>query len=198
VTLVRYHERAAPVPPGWRVAGPAPGHHGRRFLILEEQAMHAPHVRDFIIRPTLRHLASDDMPWVASEAAVQLVLGTALAESRLVWLVQHGGGPALGLYQMEPATLEWLWLRYLPERQPEIYQRALALRSEALGRESEIVWNLAWATALCRARYLPVPEPLPEAGDLDALGDYWKRYYNTAAGAGTVAHFVEATRDVVA
>jgi len=197
VTLIRYHDRAAPIPLGWRAAGPAPGHHAARFLILEAQAMHPPHVRDEIIRPTLTHLAGDDAPWVASEAAVQLVLGTALAESRLTFLVQHDGGPARGIYQMEPDTRRWLTLEYLPHRRPQIAGRIRALKTEGTPPDQEIVWNFAWATALCRARYMTTANPLPEAGNLDALGDYWVRHYNRG-GAGTVAHFVDATRDVVA
>ena len=39
-----------------------------------------------------------------SHAAENLVVGTALAESGLKFLRQKGGGPALGLFQIEPST----------------------------------------------------------------------------------------------
>ncbi|MFT9325008.1 MAG: hypothetical protein ABF537_12850, partial [Acetobacter sp.] len=39
---------------------------------------------------------------LGGNAAVNLLTGTALVESGLVWLRQNGGGPALGLWQMEP------------------------------------------------------------------------------------------------
>ena len=58
-------------------------------------------VRDLrveVIRPALRAL---DL-W--SPAAEDLVLGTAAQESGLAYLRQIGGGPALGLWQIEPAT----------------------------------------------------------------------------------------------
>jgi len=145
-----------------------------------------------VIRPTLRGLADEDLPWLASSAAERLLLGTALAESHLIWLVQRGGGPARGVYQMEPPTLRWLWHDYLPTRWPDLYTRADMLRSRSLGLDQEIVVNLAWATALARTRYLPVQDPLPHANDIAGMAVYWKEHYNTPAGAGTVGHFERA------
>ena len=51
-----------------------------------------------VIRPALVKLR------LQSPAAEALLLGTAVVESGLSALVQAGGGPALGLYQIEPAT----------------------------------------------------------------------------------------------
>ena len=39
-------------------------------------------------------------------------LVTAIAESGLKWVHQFGGGPARGLYQIEPATLHEVVVRY--------------------------------------------------------------------------------------
>ena len=38
------------------------------------------------------------------------------------------------------------------------------------------------------------PGPPPPAGDIEALGHYWKRYYNTAEGAGNEAYFADLYR----
>jgi hypothetical protein len=38
MTELRYHERDKPVPDGWRVVGPVPGHHGLRYVLLERIA----------------------------------------------------------------------------------------------------------------------------------------------------------------
>jgi len=35
-----------------------------------------------------------------------------------------------------------------------------------------------------------IPEAIPKADDIKAQGQYWKTYYNTAAGKGTVEKFV--------
>ncbi|SMF86500.1 hypothetical protein SAMN05428998_1881, partial [Tistlia consotensis USBA 355] len=77
-------------------------------------------VRQFatwIVRPTLAYLA-DGLPGFASDAAVELLLGTAAQESGFRYLAQLGGGPALGPYQSEPATradVHDSYLRYRPD-----------------------------------------------------------------------------------
>ena len=58
-------------------------------------------------------------------------------------------------------------------------------------RVDQLVWNLAYATAMCRVHYLRVPRPLPDPGDIRAMGEYWKRHYNTPQGRGTADEFVE-------
>ena len=52
-----------------------------------------------------------------STAAEELVLGTAIVESSLIYISQHGAGPALGLWQVEPATHDDLYANYLSYRQ---------------------------------------------------------------------------------
>ena len=49
--------------------------------------------------------------------------------------------------------------------------------------------NLAAAIIHCRLKYWRVPKSLPQ----DTLGQaqYWKDYYNTAEGAGTVDKWLE-------
>jgi len=59
----------------------------------------ADHLRREIIAPALRHIGM----W--SGAAENLLLGTAAVESRMgTYLRQVGGGPALGIWQVEPVT----------------------------------------------------------------------------------------------
>ncbi|XQZ98796.1 hypothetical protein ACOZ4Y_02380 [Komagataeibacter rhaeticus] len=57
-----------------------------------------------------------DMIGLGGAAAINLLTGTALAESGLTYVQQNGGGPALGLWQMEPCTAR-RHLVYLPVRQ---------------------------------------------------------------------------------
>lgn len=55
--------------------------------------------------------------------------------------------------------------------------------------EKELITNLAYATAMARVFYRRVKEALPAADDLDGMGRYWKKYYNTPLGRGTVEEF---------
>ena len=53
---------------------------------------------------------------------------------------------------------------------------------------------MGYATTIARLIYWRVPRPLPAASDLEGLAAYWKAHYNTAAGRGTVEHFLKATQ----
>jgi len=137
-----------------------------------------------VIRPSLKRLG------LHSLAAELLLLGTAITESKLSALVQKGGGPALGVYQIEPATHTDIWRNYLAYR-PVVAARVLTLAAGGVGRSEQLVWNLAYATAIARLVYRRRPEPMPAAGDVPGLAAYWKAHFNTAAGRGTAAKFIE-------
>lgn len=138
-----------------------------------------------VIRPTLIILEGRDTSSVkwGGQAAEELMLGTALVESDLSYLRQLGG-PALGIYQMEPRTAKDILRNYVGYR---------GFLSEAIDiiaavwpiKSAQIQGNLFLATALTRIHYRRVPEPLPAQGDTAGQARYWKDYYNTEAGKGT-------------
>lgn len=158
--------------------------------------MDAKQLKVLVIGPTLKTIG------LYSEAADQLILGTIFQESRAKYLKQLGNGPALGVIQMEPNTYNDIWDNYLKYK-PELAAKITHLASVgSLGPDgrpdvNELVTNLAFAVGMCRVHYLRVKEKLPAADDVEALGRYWKQYYNTELGAGTVdefvAHFPELT-----
>ena len=141
-----------------------------------------------VIEPVLRdaHLHS--------ESAVNLILGTAAQESHMgTYFMQDGGGPAVGIFQMEPATHDDIWgnfLKYKPSTNH--YMVVLNALCSPYKHSADIMfWNLRYAALMCRMHYVRVSEQLPEADDYRAMGEYWKKHYNTVKGAGTVDEFVE-------
>lgn len=141
--------------------------------------------KNLILVPTLK--AVD----LYSESVVNLLLGTAIQESRLTYLKQKGGGPALGLFQIEPATLDDIYFRYLlREDKRELMGRVQKFTTAQSVRE-QVIGNIPFAVVIARIRYLMVPEALPAYDVLQALGEYWKRFYNTTAGKGEAHEFVE-------
>ena len=138
-------------------------------------------LRRLIIRPALEAIH------LHSEAAEELVLGTALQESALRYLQQLGNGPALGLWQMEPATHDDIHANFLKYK-PDIAGRvnSLAVVPSAM----TMTGNLWYAAAMCRIHYYRAPEALPEAGQLNAQAALWKKRYNTELGKGTAAEYV--------
>jgi hypothetical protein len=143
-----------------------------------------------IVRPTLAWL---DPLVPASEAAENLLVATAMVESGLAALRQRGGGPALGLYQIEPATHRDVHLSFLAFR-PELSARVTDLAAPAPALEVQLVSNLRYATAIARLVYWRAREKLPAADDPGGLARYWKVWFNTRLGAGTEAAFLEHYR----
>lgn len=148
--------------------------------------INVPHFISYVIRPTL------DVIGFGGRAAEELMLGTALQESRLTYLHQLGKGPAKGVFQMEPRTHDDIWANYLSYKN-DLAQKILTLSGSMEGlKPAELMCgNMFYAAAMCRVHYLRVPQALPEAGDLDGQAEYWKEYYNTFLGAGTVEEYIE-------
>ncbi len=128
---------------------------------------------DYVIKPTLDQLGLDQ------PGASFLLLGTALVESGLDRVRQIGGGPALGVYQMEPATHDDLWQNWLAPRRPELARGVERLVAQWPPGATQLMVNNAYATAMARCLYARRPEPLPAPLDLDAHALYWKTHFNT-------------------
>lgn len=125
-----------------------------------------------------------------SDDARELIMGTFAQESKFKYIRQIGGGPALGYGQMEPATFNDIvmsYLRYKPELMGKIMKSCGIVNLEPV----MLTDNKKLMVCMTRLHYLRVKEPLPSYRDVWAMGEYWKQYYNTPAGKGTVKEFVE-------
>lgn len=124
-----------------------------------------------------------------SDAAVNLLLGTAAQESQFgTYVRQRGGGPALGVFQCEPNTEADHWMNYL------LYRKGLVGDIRRLiGIDAPNIWhlegNLVYQIIMARVHYLRVQEALPKADDIPRLARYWKVYYNTPQGRGKAGEF---------
>jgi len=111
-----------------------------------------------------------------NKSAVNLLLGTAAQESKFGTYIRQINGPALGIFQMEKPTFDWL---------KNIYGSKYPI-----GEFDELEYNLKLAILLARLRYRIVKEPLPDANNEEGLARYWKKYYNTPLGKGTIEQFI--------
>lgn len=143
---------------------------------------------EWVIRPTLKRL-----DYGRNDSSVEnLLLGTAIVESQGLSYLHQIGGPALSLYQIEPATHDDIWDNFIAYRE----DLASKVRSFASQRwfteddeamDSELMTNLAYSTVIARVHYMRVPEPIPD--DLEGQAAYWKTYYNIT-GKGTPEHYL--------
>lgn len=150
----------------------------------------------YVVTPTLHAQG------LYSLAAAQLVTATAVHESQSGHYLKQVNGPALGIFQVEPATHRDLFenfLRYQPTHRRNLLRLAAISREDefhapldalATLLELQLITNLAYAAAVCRLCYYRKAEPLPPANDPIAQARYWKAHYNTPAGRGTVEQFV--------
>lgn len=148
-------------------------------------------IANTIVIPALRAINN------ATPAAIELVLGTGLHESN-AWLFNHqvGGGPALGMWQMEPNTFNFLLKKYQRYR-PLIYNQLLKITDNKVPEFNMLINNDYLAAAMCRIHYLNVKEALPVVGDIKGQAKYWKKYYNTSKGKGREVDYINAWRNNV-
>jgi len=121
--------------------------------------------------------------------AENLILGTGAHES-MGWTKrkQMGGGPALGLFQMEPNTFNDIVNNYL-RYHPNIVEKIKQIAKTNVLSSVDLINNDKLAICMCRVHYLRVPEPIPN--DLSGWAKYWKKWYNTAKGRGTEQEFIK-------
>lgn len=149
-------------------------------------------LKNLVIKPSLEFIG------LYSDAACNLVTGTALVESGASYLHQVGTGPACGLWEVEPGTEKDCWDNYLR------YNAELSTKvRQLMGQGPEIpnaqlIGNLFYGAAICRIKYARSLHPLPAANDAAGLANYHKSIYNTALGAANaeknIPLFLQAIR----
>jgi len=128
-------------------------------------------LEELVIVPALQYL-EPEIPF--SDAAVELLKMTAAHESHLGSYLAQVEGPALGIYQMEPATENDIHDNFID------YRGTLRYKIDSI--DQELVSNLIYATAMARIHYYRDKYPLPDAMDIEGLAQYAKRVYNTVEG----------------
>ena len=131
-----------------------------------------------------------------SEDAAAMIYATGMAESKYRYLSQMGDGPAIGFFQLEPATMRDIMDNYVAYRK-SILESLKNLGYAEDDSEYRVKSNIALQVAFCRLKYKRDPFPLPKLDNKEDQADYWKRVYNTELGKGTVEHFLEANEESV-
>jgi len=145
--------------------------------------------RDEVLVPVLKEF--DDYNFY-SQSAVNILMGTVAAESsgsHFAEYVQQIRGPAVSIFQIEPATLKDIEENYLKYR-PGLKARIAAYIAESEPLEQQVKWNMALAIIMARLHYRRVPKPLPHHEDVEGLAAYYKEHYNTVYGKSSTEKFI--------
>ncbi len=138
-------------------------------------------LREQIIGPTLKYLGID------SNVAEELLLGTAALESQLNPL--HKNAERLGIYQITPRQHRQIWDEYLAFK-PDLASRVRGLASQhrfLQDPDSELSWNLSYATAIAWLMYQREDIVLPTNNEADQLGLLWRRCFGRKTEHGEQA-----------
>ena len=136
----------------------------------------ASQLRELIIKPALNLMR------LYSEDAIELLMFTAAVESQGGTYLKQVKGPALGIYQMEPRTHNDIWQNFLRNRTDILYILSANFLVPKMPDEDRLIYDLYYATALCRIYYLRCPSNLPDKNNVESIWEYYKNYYNTPAG----------------
>ena len=135
-------------------------------------------LRDLIIKPALQDLV------MYSEEAAELLVFTCAVESEGGTYLHQVSGPALGIYQMEPATYNDIWQNYINNK-PDLKLKLLHnFNAPVMPDEERLIYDLRFATAMCRIHYDRVNQPIPKRY-IEEMYTYYKEFYNTSDGAAT-------------
>ncbi len=119
-----------------------------------------------------------------SPAAEELLMMISAHESGLGENLRQIGGPARGLYQMEPDTESDMWATYLSYRKGLVEQ--LVSATGVSGPDpNHLQYNPIYSTIIARLKLGRVPESLPAAHDVDGMAKYAKKYWNSPKGKAT-------------
>lgn len=141
-------------------------------------------VKELVVRPVLTKLN------LGGETAVNLVFGTALVETHLSWIRQYLSrkdvlnGTGRGLWQLEPATIDWLYNDLMAR--PKHNARLRIIKSLYMTGENlhqQMITNMSLGAIFCRFKYLSSSSPMCKNNAND-MYEYHKRIYN-AGGAAT-------------
>lgn len=129
-----------------------------------------------------------------SDDALAMIIRTGNAETGYRKLIQYGGGPGLGFFQVELATAQDILDNYVQYR-PAYLKVLMELGLDSKNLAFSIKTNIALQIAFCRLHYMRDKNPIPSWSDLEGQASYWKEVYNTHLGKGTIKHFIEANEE---
>jgi hypothetical protein len=150
-----------------------------------------------IIRISLQPLTASRYQ-LYSEDAEEMLLMIAAHESELgKYLQQIGGGPALGLYQIEPATMIDNYKNFLNNR-PELAKQISDVAGCGIDHVTQLKYNPIFGTIHARLKLYRSKGALPPANDPQAMAMYAKECFNSRDGAATPEMYLAAYRRLVA
>lgn len=127
-----------------------------------------------------------------SKDHVALLMETSAVESSRGYIVRQVGGPARGIFQMEPTT-ERCMRSWLKDNFPRVHDEVMAFYDKKKSPEWNLTHNVPYNVAMSTAYYWRrMGDSL--ADNITTLEDrakVWKTHYNTYLGKGSIAGYIK-------
>ena len=150
--------------------------------------MFTPQALRQIIRLSLQPITATSHPFWTPDAE-EILLMIAAHESQLgKYIVQIGGGPARGVYQIEPETMQDNYDNFLNAR-PELKKQFATVSGYDGPDVDQLTDNPIYGTLHARLKIYRSPGAIPH--DLPAMAEYAKAVFNSAGGSATAKEYLD-------
>jgi hypothetical protein len=127
-----------------------------------------------------------------SDKSEEILMMVSAHESRLgKYLKQIGGGPALGICQVEPRTMVDNYVSFLDKSSARKALKGDIARVCGVLQPNEfhLQYNHLFNFLMARVKFLRSSEPLPDAHNIPGMAKMCKEIFN-ATGAATVEDYI--------
>ena len=158
---------------------------------LESDVFDPVQFKELIVEPTLADMESV-FPGASHPAAINLMVGIAIHESKGGTYLKQIKGPARGVFQVEPFTESDIWNTYLKYR-PERYDYALSLLpagfvendgEDVVILKDALTHDLRYSLFMARMKIYRGKFQWREPDNLHRLGVIWDEVYNANPDKG--------------
>ncbi len=145
-------------------------------------------LRELVILPALKGVN------LYSPEAEEMLIATCAQETHDGFYLKqmtHDKNAALGIYQMQPDTHDWLWNTTLTTDSNLGFKVMTSCKYTLRPKADVMVYNLLYASVMARVFWLHIKDAFAEVGDTDHLWFLYKKYWNTYGGKATKEEFVK-------
>lgn len=138
---------------------------------------------DFVINTVCLYLGT------GKENAKKMLKETCAVETQLgTFEDRHPDKLGVGAYQFDQIALDDL-KKETDTRHKRKVKRLWGYDIDTIALK-DLADDFLLATICCRLKYLRIPQAIPD--NYLNRGVYWKKYYNTSKGKGTIEHYYES------
>jgi hypothetical protein len=151
--------------------------------------INAKQFRELVIRPAISAVGL----W--SEDAEELLMLTAATETHLGEYLRQSGmngiAGGFGVFQMQQPSYDLIWKNQILNNPSLKAKIRLFTGYEGKPVIERLITDLALSAIMTRLFYFDIKATLPKASDSYELAAFWKRWFNTEMGKGTINKALE-------